>query len=806
MSTATHYVDVVILKHMPNGTTNRRYTYAVPPAFQAAHHRGRIVSVNFGKGIANAVVLHAHDQRPQRAIKDILAVSPLWLTPHQISLCEWVARHHATSLVTALELFLPSSIVQSVHQYWQVTAAGLQSTYGDLPVDERGILYLLRTHGQCSTADLQQHSKQSAATLRSILNLLASRGLVTYENHIDLPQVNQTEHWVTLDAPLQEGDVQWFKRAPKQHQLYQQIANAPQQRCLLSQAGGRSSVQKLLDRRLIILSEHAIPSVALPPISTGVTLNPAQQQVVDALLPAVQQQQPQTTLLHGITGSGKTEIYFALIDACIAIGKQVLVLVPEIALTTQLAQRFQQRFPGRVHTIHGQITPKQRRERWLDCLHQRTSVVLGPRSALSVPLPNLGLIVVDEEHDASLKYEQAPYLHARNAALVYAKIAGIPIVLGSATPSVELMYAAREQRINYVNLNERINHEATAIPRPPIRIVDMRTESCIDRYGLISQPLATRITHALAHDERVLLLLNRRGNSGARICRNCGTRDDCPRCSAPLVTHLRQQTIIGMCHTCGLQKLLKPHCEQCFHSDFLDVGSGTQRVCQVVAQHFPQAHLIQWDRDTANSTREHAALLSQAQTNPRSVIVGTQMVAKGLDIAQLTVVGVINTDTALALPDFRTAEHTYQLLTQVAGRAGRRDSRAEVFFQSYQPEHYAIQAAARYQDTKFYDDELAFRAHLGYPPYSRMIKLTWMHRHEHEIARIAQHEAKLIGARLDEFPHPVRMIGPAPAFFHKVRDTYRWHLILVGHQSEAILEHIAEVHHAIVDVDPVSLL
>jgi primosomal protein N' (replication factor Y) len=805
MTTASTFVDVVIIRQFTGNHAHPTFTYRVPPEWAHAGRRGRIVSVEFSHHTTTAVVIHAHDTPPARPCKDILAVADIWLTPQQITLAEWVSHHHATSLARALEFFVPASLLPDEVVYWSATARGLAVDYATLPVDERGVMYLLRQHGRQTIADIQARTNQHLAKVRRLIRLLHDRGLA--ESVVPItPPTRSTETWAEVARTPQAADEQWFQRATRQQRLFQRILAAPGQRLQVQALGGARQLAHLVTRGLVTLKEAALPPVIPAPITPGVALSDAQERIVADILPDIHTRTHSITLLHGITGSGKTEIYFALIEACIAQHKQVLVLVPEIALTTQLAQRFQHRFPGRVSIIHGQITSKQRRERWQACLHAQSSIVLGPRSAIATPLPQLGLIVVDEEHDASFKNDHAPYVHVRNAAMVYAKISGVPIVLGSATPSVEMMYAAQQQRVNYVKLPERVNQAGERIARPPIRIVDLRQERCIDQYGLISTVLATHITETIANDQHVLLLLNRRGNSGARICRNCGHRDNCQRCSTPLISHLRNGQSLGICHTCGWQKLLDSHCPDCFHADFLVVGSGTQRISQLMALQFPSAEIIQWDRDTATTARDHAALLAQAQSARRAIIVGTQMIAKGLDIANIALVGVINTDTALALPDFRAAEQTYQLLTQVAGRAGRRGATAHVILQSYQPEHYAIQAAAHYHDDAFYQAELAFRAQLGYPPYARMIKLVWSASHEAEAAQRAQHESGIIQQLITTEMPAARLIGPAPAFFSKIRNQYRWQLLIVAPRSEAVIALITGQHHAIVDVDPVVLL
>jgi primosomal protein N' (replication factor Y) len=423
-----------------------------------------------------------------------------------------------------------------------------------------------------------------------------------------------------------------------------------------------------------------------------------------------------------------------------------------------------------------------------------------------VPIPKLGLIIVDEEHDASYKSDRAPYFNARDTAMVYARFANIPVLLGSATPSVELMYACQNKTVEYLELKERVGTTGQSHERPPIRIVDMRGTTCVDAHGLISDVLHERISATIGDNAHVMLLLNRRGASGSRICRNCGTVAMCPRCSSPLVGHGHGTNAIAICHTCGFRRNQDAHCQSCFHREFLDIGSGTQRVVQVLQFLFPAIPILQWDRDTTDSAKAHAAMLSEIQQHPAAIIVGTQMIAKGLDLERVRLVGVVNADLALHLPDFRATERTYQLLTQVAGRAGRRAGEASVVFQSYTPDNYAIQSAARYDDKGFYENELAFRSYMEYPPYQRMARLMWLNTNDTTCAAQAQEEARNIAAVLAEYHPDTRTIGPTPAFFHKVRDRYHWQMLIVGPSLRSALNRTRTLHHAIIDVDPTSTL
>lgn len=805
MNTLATIVDVQLIRNAHQFGIADALTYAVAdPSHIPA--RGQIVYVPLGTQIVVGVVVSSA-RTTTAALKPIISWADIALTKHQIDLADWIARHYATPIGIILPLFIPSGAIGKPTKVWHITEPGNNVALHDLPHDERGLLYLLRQHSTLSNDAIQSQLNGSPQRSNKTLAWLHARGYITTTYTVAAATTQRkTIATAQLICQLTPNDLATLARAPKQRALIQQLRDATDNTLPIAQFATPAQLAPLITRGWVKIQHIVAPPLPPLPLPSATTLTEAQQATVATVTPYINSTQHQTFLLDGVTGSGKTEVYFALIRQAIVHGKQTIVLIPEIALTTQLGQRFALQFPGRVAIIHGQLTPKQRLERWHAIQSHHVDIIIGPRSALFAPTATLGLIIVDEEHDGSYKNEFAPYYHARDCAIMYAKLANVPVVLGSATPSIELLYAATQKRISTLSLPQRIDTSREVIALPPIRIVDMRSETSIDRYGLIGATLAQQISKYTQQAHQVLLLLNRRGTSGARICRNCGQVAQCTRCSAPLVVHLRSGQIIGVCHTCGQQRYLETNCHNCFHHDFLDVGSGTQRVCQIIAAQWPSIPIIQWDRDTADSARDHALLLGQTAAHGAAIIVGTQMIAKGLDLAKVRLVGVINTDTALQLPDMRAAERTYQLLTQVAGRAGRRNGNAEVIFQSYQPEHYAIQAAARYDRQRFFDSEISYRQRLGYPPFARMIKLVWQHQNNTVCQQNAQDDASQIATALAELQPNTRIIGPAPCFFARVRDRYRWQLFIVTNQSREVIQRIRVCQHAMIDVDPLSML
>ncbi len=544
-------------------------------------------------------------------------------------------------------------------------------------------------------------------------------------------------------------------------------------------------------------------------------------------------EKPPVYLLHGVTGSGKTEIYLRAIGEVLAQGRQAIVLVPEIALTPQTVRRFAARFPGRVTVWHSQLSLGERYDSWRRLRDGLVDIVIGSRSAVFAPLPRLGLIVVDEEHESSYKQERTPRYHAREVALKYAALTGAAVILGSATPDVETYYRARrgefrllempkrivahrrrvaELRAQYqvpgqrpVSFRETAGTDAVFAELPPVEVVDLRAELRAGNRSIFSRALQAAMKGALAAGEQVILFLNRRGAATFVLCRDCGHVLTCPRCTVPLTHHSDREDLT--CHHCNYRRESPRTCPQCDGRRIKYFGIGTQRVEEVTRRMFPQARTIRWDRETTRGKLAHELILDSFIRREANVMIGTQMIAKGLDLPLVTLVGVISADTALHLPDFRCGERTFQLLTQVAGRAGRSILGGRVIIQTYSPEHYAIRAASRHDYAEFYRQEIAFRRETGYPPFTRLIRLVYVH---HNLARCqleAERMARSLSERIKRLGlSNLDLIGPAPAFLERLRGQYRWQIIVRGQDPHQLLEDLPIPLSWRVDVDPVSLL
>lgn len=530
-------------------------------------------------------------------------------------------------------------------------------------------------------------------------------------------------------------------------------------------------------------------------------------------------------LLHGVTGSGKTEIYLRAIGETLAQGRQAVALVPEIALTPQTIRRFAARFPGKVTIWHSELSEGERFDVWrrVRTNHPAAQVVVGSRSALFLPFPDLGLIVVDEEHEPSYKQERTPRYHARAVALELGRLCHAPTLLGSATPALETYYAARRGEIELLALPKRIRTgpaERAAAPTllaeangdlPPVRVVDMRQELRAGNRSIFSRPLVSSLRHVLAAGQQAILYLNRRGAATFVMCRDCGHIATCPRCRVPLTYHSAGETLV--CHHCNRRYPIPLLCPECQSKRIRFFGAGTEHVEEAVKLEFPQARTLRWDRDVTGARGSHDAILARFVAHEADVLIGTQMIAKGLDLPLVTLVGVIAADVGLFLPDFRAGERTFQLLTQVAGRAGRSVLGGEVIVQTYHPDHYAVLAASRHDYEEFYRQEIAFRRAQGYPPMRRLARLVYHHSKREQAQAAATQLAAVLQAEIagpaqeaqPAFPD-TDLIGPAPCFFTMQRGEYRWQIIVRSPDPAALLRRIPLPLGWRLDIDPVDLL
>lgn len=535
------------------------------------------------------------------------------------------------------------------------------------------------------------------------------------------------------------------------------------------------------------------------------TPNKEQAKVLLDIRKCIKEGKHEVFLLHGITGSGKTEIYLQAMESVLKEGKTGIILVPEISLTPQTVERFSSRFAGDVAVFHSKMLESARFLEWKRIKEGKAHIVVGPRSAVFSPFESVGMVVIDEEHEPSYKQEDVPRYHAREVAIERAKKCGAPVILGSATPSLESYHKAVTGRYKLVELTQRIKEKEL----PRVRLVDMRMEP-ETRSGkkVISRILAEALKEDISKKQQALIFLNRRGFSTFVICRKCGYVLKCPRCDSPMVFHQEKKSLI--CHYCNMREFPPDICPSCNEDYLMYKGTGTQKVEDELKKILPAARIERMDSDTMSKRGAHDRVLKDFKDHKTDIIVGTQMIAKGLDFPKVTQVGVISADANLNLPDFRSGERTFNLITQVAGRAGRGDLGGEVIVQTFTPEHYAIRFATKHDYHAFYDQEIQSRRELLFPPFVSMVKLTVRSKKEENAIKAIERLEKTLKKKMPD----VDMLGPAPSPMAKLRGFYRWNILLRAEDRETIVKPLRSALKGFrkgsgvflaVDVDPMTM-
>jgi primosomal protein N' (replication factor Y) len=637
------------------------------------------------------------------------------------------------------------------------------------------------------------------------------------------PLVNvKTEGYARLLVPKDQALAASDKaaRAPKQAYALRALVDGPLPLHRLASEGGvkAAALKPLVERGLVgIYREDTFrePDFTYPEeLALDFILTPDQKVALDKITEPDAQGESPVFLLHGVTGSGKTEVYLRAIAATMAAGKSAIILVPEIALTPQTVSRFRSRFGDKVAVLHSGLGLGERFDQWQRIRRGDCKVVVGARSAIWAPVSDLGLIVVDEEHETSYKQDNDPRYSARAVAIYRAKISGARVVLGSATPSIESRYSADKDDFTLIKMPSRIADR----PMPAVEIIDMREEPRHKGSSNFSERLVEGLRETLDQGDKAIVFLNRRGFANFLICRDCGAVINCKRCNVSLTYHISGRYLL--CHHCGYRSNAPKECPECGSAGIGYFGSGTERVEAELKELFPDSPITRMDSDTTGAKDAHRRHLAEFKTREGGILLGTQMIAKGLDFPDVTAVGIINADTALNLPDFRAGERTFQLMTQVSGRAGRGDKPGTVYIQTYNPENYAIQALAVGDYDRFYENEAALREALDYPPFCELINVIMTAGSEEAVRR----EADDIAASLQEAGESgaltgVReILGPAPAPLSKIKNKYRMHIVMKTDGSPAPRAFLRELSghkrnrqtvsgaSLTIDVDPVSLL
>ena len=533
------------------------------------------------------------------------------------------------------------------------------------------------------------------------------------------------------------------------------------------------------------------------------TLSQEQQEAIKT----IKSSNKKICLVHGITGSGKTEIYLHIVEEAVKNGKQVLILIPEISLTPQMCQRFQAHFNEKTVAIHSQLTPKQKEEAWQNIYQGEAKIIIGSRSAIFAPFQNLSSIIIDEEHDNCYKQDQSPRYDAKEVAKKMADLLNIKVVMGSATPTLETYHEAKSGKIELIELSQRPTKDNLSLPKA--KIIDLRAEIHKRNFSVFSEDLQQLIDQKLSAKEQIILFLNRRGAASAVICRTCGYVVNCPNCDIPMTYH-RKMTIEGgiynaerlVCHHCGHMDYPPKACPKCQSAYIRYIGLGTQRVEEEINKLFPQAKTLRADRDTTQKRDQFKQMYESFKKGDADILIGTQMVAIGLHFPNVNLVGIILADVGLTIPDLRSSEKTFQLITQVAGRAGR-ENEGQAIIQTYLPNHYAIQAAASHDYHGFYEKEIALRKELQQPPFNKLAKITFKHADNKKALNNALkifHELESLNASLPEGTS--YEINYFPALIPRLHNKYRWHILISGPNPSKLLRQIKEFHGGAIDIDP----
>jgi primosomal protein N' (replication factor Y) len=791
----------------------RTFSYSIPPSISLSV--GQAVWVPFGPRTLQGVVCRLSEHPEVAETKDVIGIidpRPL-LTPAQVELARWTSEHYLSPLFDAVALMLPPGFERKLLAFYELSPVFFSSPVPNLTPEEIQLTVLLEREGRRAQAAIEKALGQKKA--RRALDGLLARELVIRSQELEKVKVRAklVPHLCLAvePEPARMQAERLASRAPKQAALLRLLADRTGPVPAGETGAGPAAIKALRDKGLISMTELQVwrdpllnrQFVSSPPL----TLTAAQEASLEQIRPSLESSAKGAAsafLLHGVTGSGKTEVYMRALADAVALGKRGIVLVPEISLTPQTIGRFASRFPGRVAVLHSRMSLGEQSDEWQRIRDGAFDVVIGPRSALFAPQPDLGLIIIDEEHEWTYKQEeQSPRYHAREVALKLGELCGATVVLGSATPDLETYHRAETGKYRLLELPHRITVRGES-PLPEVELVDMREELKAGNRSIFSRSLSRAIGETLADGEQAILFLNRRGTSTFVQCRNCGYAMRCPRCDLALTYHAKGETL--SCHQCGYRKAIPEKCPVCWSRRIRYLGLGTEKVEEEVRRAFPLARTLRWDRDVTGGKGSHERILEAFLAHDADILIGTQMIAKGLDLPLVTLVGIISADTMLHFPDIRAGERTFQLLSQVAGRAGRGALPGRVVVQTYAPDNYAIAAGAKHDYASFYRQETELRRQHSHPPFGRLISLV----HAHPNAEACRNGAEKMFQRLvqkrDEGRVPLELVGPAPMFFGRIRGRYRWQIVLRGPDPARLLSDLPLPQGWVVNVDPMTLL
>ncbi|WP_428908705.1 primosomal protein N' [Niallia sp. Krafla_26] len=764
MSVAKVIVDV------PAQQTNRPFDYRIPAHLQDVIKPGMRVVVPFGPRKVQGFVIDIveNSQFPKlREIYEPMDIEPI-LNKELLELADWLTEQTLCYKITAFQVMLPPALKAKYEKKLKLKdrhllkklPESLQAFFNDRDT--------ISWEEVVKSGELSHFQKQVANDVLEVLYIVKER-VKKKKIKMIAPAISRVE--------LMSRKEELSKRSSKQISVMDYFLSHPEpieRKELLTKLGITSSVIKgLIDKEIL---HETMEEIYRDPYgdrtfkqTMPLDLTEEQSAAIRPILQTISEQIHEVFLLYGVTGSGKTEIYLQSIQKVLQEGKEGIVLVPEISLTPQMVNRFKSRFGDEVAVLHSGLSVGEKYDEWRKIQRKEVRVVVGARSAIFAPFENLGIIIIDEEHETSYKQEDNPRYHARDVAIERAKNYRCPVILGSATPSLETFARAKKGVYKLLTLSKRMNEHNL----PTVDIVDMREELREGNRSMFSRLLYDKIQDRLEKKEQTVLFLNKRGHSSFVMCRDCGYVIQCPNCDISLTYHRFSQQM--KCHYCGFEAVVPTICPECSSEHIRYFGTGTQKVEEELGKNFPEAKVIRMDVDTTSRKGAHEKLLNAFQEGKADILLGTQMIAKGLDFPNITLVGVLSADTMLHLPDFRSSEKTFQLLTQVAGRAGRHELAGEVVIQTYTPEHYSIILAGEQDFDGFYQQEMMIRKIHQYPPFYYLALVTVSHEELMKVIDVTEKISKLLSSRLS---HGARILGPVACPIPRINNKYRYQCIV----------------------------
>jgi primosomal protein N' (replication factor Y) len=792
----------------------KTFHYRIPERVRDSLQIGMRVLVPFKGRKVTGFTLDLLEHPPEgveekiREIEDLLDEAPL-IDPQMLRFYRWISDYYLYPLGEVIKTGLPPGLQLKSELILSLTPNGMESLAGGglEPIQEK----VFKEVGRCGKISLKKILKQFLGVSKPQLFSWKRRGLLNIEAGIEGKEVKPKFEKVVQyqggerDQPISKKQTEILKWIREKGEIsYSELRKrfkSPSKPVQSLQAKGLISFSRREVCRDLSVRSELKPYPKPEPTSD-------QEDVLGETLKGIRSKRFSPFLIYGVTGSGKTEIYLRAIEEVLTQGREAIVLVPEISLTPQLLSRFKDRFGENLALLHSGLGRGERYDQWRRIWKGEVKIAMGARSAVFAPFKNLGIIIVDEEHDPSYKQEEKLKYHARDVAVVRAKQAEATLLLGSATPSLESFYNAEKGKFKLLNLPERIEGK----PLPKVEVVDVKKEG-----GLLSEKLKAALKKNIEDKKQSLLFLNRRGFANFILCPDCGHTFKCPNCSVTLTYHFRDRSL--QCHYCDYRMRAPGDCPKCQGHRLQGMGIGTERLEQEIRTLFPETQVGRMDRDTTSRRRSHVQILKRLESGSIDILVGTQMIVKGHDFPNVTFVGVVSADTSLHFPDFRSSERTFQLLTQVAGRAGRGEVFGEVVIQTFNPDHYSILKAKDHDYVGFYQEEIQFRKALEYPPFSRFINFRLAGNSEKRTKAMAEEMGRIGQALLKNgYGKGIETLGPSAAPFAKMRGKFRWQMLAKGknprllHQFAKGLATRMEVQlrekgvHLDIDVDPVFVL